>query len=131
MAHHAGQLGLIVDRPKEARIDEHWAAGESECINRWISDHFKCEGKSACLGLAAAHQTLADTIHVGRQDRILDHGRLLAHLIGAFLAQLNVLFFGKKIEAWMELRRTLRPHQSSHEDHRENCRTTVPPHTYL
>src|ERR1700751_2580360 len=131
MAHHAGQLGLIVDRPQKACVDEHRATGEGESINGWIGDHLECEGESACPGLATARQTLSYAIHILREGRILDHARLLAHLIGAFLAQLNVLFFGKKIEAWMELCRTLRPHQGPEKQDDENFRTALTSHCYL
>src|SRR6266478_1078954 len=59
----------------------------------------KVNGEAAFPRLASAHRALADAGHVGGQNRVPDDGHLLAYLVGVLLAQLDVLLFGKQIEA--------------------------------
>ena len=86
-----------------------------------LGDHFKTEWKAALGCLLRSNQSLAHAVYVCRQHGIADDRHLLANLGGGFLAELNVLLFGEKVEAGLKAMRPLRERRNSETENEYDC----------
>ena len=74
MGHYTGKFRLIISCEQQAFVDEEKAAGKCECVHFVTVNNFDREWN---LRIRIKHNVLPDSIHVFRDDRILDHLCLL------------------------------------------------------
>src|ERR1700739_55619 len=128
MPHHAGQLSLIVDRTKQAGIDEHGPSWQGEGVDGRIGDNLKGEGEPPLLRLAAADQAFSDPGDIFVEKRIADHDHLFTDLGSVLLAELYILRLREQVKTRMELGGARGPDQGARQD-RDYCRCCDPFHT--
>ncbi len=70
---------------------------------RRVGNDLEGKGESAGFRLGRCHESFGHGVHIGGEHGIVDDGHILAYLRRRFLAELNVLLFGKEIKARLEL----------------------------
>ena len=76
---HSGQLGLIFQIGQQAAIDVDVATGQGKGVDVGAVDHGK--GKCRIGFIAVGDQSLADTIDIGLQFRVIVGSTLRNHLL--------------------------------------------------
>ena len=102
VAHDAGELRFVVAGFEQAGVNEHRPAGQGECIDFGYIEDGEGELESALLRVRRVGQAGADAADVVLQELVLHDLILLQDLLGVGFAELDILLFGKEIEAGLQ-----------------------------